>query len=36
MDYSQNKEGVGIIVKLVNGEELDIGIMEWMKNISMN
>ena len=36
MDYSRNKQGVGIIVKLENGEELDVSIMEWMTNISMN
>ena len=36
IEYPRNKEGVGIIVKLENGEELDVSIKEWMKNISMN
>jgi len=36
MSYSRNKEGVGIIVKLENGEELNVSIKEWMNNISMN
>jgi len=36
MNYSRNKEGVGIIVKLENGEELDVSIKEWMNNISMS